>query len=215
MKSQRGSANLLKFNADREGRNIPLIRGELDNIRRLKLEFKTPGRLFEYLGAKTGIHRTTLNRNINYKQLIMDFYVKSGGSIEDISNKNPSIGLIEKQLIASQLESSNLRQEISQLESTNRHIKQIASTKSRSTNSSAEKDYIAFVDTAMALTAVLELMHDTIIINLQKKTIEDLAAPPSRRVIVGPERASAYIAWLEDNKKLLLEAFSNNKSEEN
>lgn len=213
MKSQRGSANLLKFNADREERNIPLIMNELDNIRHLKLEFKTPGRLVEYLSAKTGIHRTTISRNANYKQLILDFYVKSGGNIVDIKNKNPSVGLIETQLIASQLESSNLRQEISQLEATNRHIKQISSSKSRNTNSSAEKDYIAFVDTAMALTAVLELMQDTIIINLQKKTIEDLAAPPSRRIIVGPERASAYIAWLQDNNNLLLEAFNNDKSE--
>lgn len=213
MKSQRGSANLLKFNADREERNIPLIMNELDNIRHLKLKFKTPGRLVEYLSAKTGIHRTTISRNANYKQLILDFYVKSGGNIVDIKNKNPSVGLIETQLIASQLESSNLRQEISQLEATNRHIKQISSSKSRNTNSSAEKDYIAFVDTAMALTAVLELMQDTIIINLQKKTIEDLAAPPSRRIIVGPERASAYIAWLQDNNNLLLEAFNNDKSE--
>ena len=75
-------------------------------------------------------------------------------------------------------------------------------SESRKSGNSSDKAYLAFVDTAMALTAVLERLQETVKIGFTKRTIEDLAAPPSKRIIAGPERASPYVAWLSEQQQL-------------
>lgn len=204
MKSQRGAANLRQFNAEREERNIPRIQEELKKARRLKITFKSVGKLAEYISSQTGIHRTSLTRNLRYKMLLTDFFVTVGGGIEKISDADASPAILQAKLLASRLESSNLRQQVKRLEITASNSGTATLPMEKKNHVSSEADYIAFVDTAMALTALLERMQDTVIIDLEKKTIEDLAAPPSKRVIVGPERAAPYIAWLRKQQGLLL-----------
>lgn len=204
MKSQRGAANLRQFNAEREERNIPRIQDELKKARRLKITFKSVGKLAEYISSKTGIHRTSLTRNLRYKMLLTDFVVTVSGGIEKISDADASSAILQAKLLASRLESSDLRQQVKRLEVTASQSDTTTLPMEKKDQVSGEADYIAFVDTAMALTALLERMQDTVIIDLEKKTIEDLAAPPSKRVVVGPERAAPYIAWLRKQQGLLL-----------
>lgn len=203
MKSQRGAANLRQFNVEREERNIPRIQEELKKVRRLKIEFKSFGKLAEYISIQTGIHRTSLTRNHRYNLLLTNFFVTVGTSIDIISDAKATPAILQAKLLASRLESSNLRQQVKKLEITSNRGSDIQQLDNIS-RASNETDYIAFVDTAMALTALLERMQDTVIIDLEKKTIEDLAAPPSKRVIVGPERAAQYVAWLRKQQGLLL-----------
>jgi hypothetical protein len=47
----------------------------------------------------------------------------------------------------------------------------------------------------MALVAVLDRFQDILKLDPAKGTIEDLAAPPSRRIVVDNKRLSAFIDW--------------------
>lgn len=208
--SQRGANNIRQFNAERETRNIFRIREELKKIRRLKLEFKSLGKLADYLGSMTGIHRTTLVRNVQYKTLMVDYFAATKGYLESSPESTSSPAILQAKLLASRLDASNLRQQIRRLElyASNNNIDSEQLDKNQ--HVSTDQDYVAFVDTAMALTAVLERMQDTVVIDLRRRTIEDLAAPPSKKIIIGPERTTAYITWLREQQGLLLQFSENN-----
>nr|WP_294863879.1 hypothetical protein [uncultured Pseudogulbenkiania sp.] len=202
MKSPRGAANILRYNAERVDRYIPLIKGELKKCRRHKINFTSVGKLAQYIGDLTGIHRTTLTRNTQYKKLLIDHIVSQGGSITNVPDNEAPPEILRAKLLAARLESSNLREKVKRLEASFPNQGSLSALKQEREDALREDDYLAFVDTAMALTAVLERIQDTVLVDLTKKTIEDLAAPPSKRVIVGPERAAAYISWLSQQQGL-------------
>jgi len=203
-KSKRGAANIRQFNAEREERNIALIKDELKKARRLKLEFKSLGKLAEYVSATTRLHRTSLTRNTRYKGMLTDYLFYTGGALEKISDTQATPEILRAKLTAAKLESSNLRQRVKRLEATASTSIETHRPEAGPNRASPDEDYIAFVDTAMALTALLERMQDTVVVNMKERTIEDLAAPPSKRVIVGPERTTAYVTWLRKQQRLLL-----------
>lgn len=215
-KNQRGAANLHLFNSEREAQNIPRIQEELKKARRLKLEFKSLGKLANYISEMTSIHRTTLTRNLHYRVLLVDHLASVKGYLETIPDDKASPEVLQAKLLALRLETSNLRQYVKRLE--------LLSASSCGTPPRPEElnqtllsnqDYLAFIDTAMALTAVLERMKDTILINVNHRTIEDLAAPHSKRIIAGPERVTAYINWLRKEEEILLKFNENNKNNKN
>lgn len=201
-KSRRGAANLHGFNVEREARYIALIEEGLKKAGRLRLEFKTLGKLAQYLSDLTGIHRTSLTYNVKYKVMLVEYLAMTRGHLDITPDSKASAATLRAKLIALRLESSNLQQRIRSLEaSASSGPPLLVAQDGRS--DSMGPDYLAFVDTAMTLTAVLERFEDTVSIDMNKKSIEDLAAPPSRRVIVGPERASPYIRWLRERQGLL------------
>lgn len=209
MKSPRGAANIQRYNTERLERNLPLVKNELKKCRRHKLSFSSVGKLALYIDELTGIHRTTLIRNIQYKQLLIKYLANQDGPVANIPDRSAPPEVLNAKLLAARLELSNLREKVKRLEANKSGG---AALEQRGEITLSNADYIAFVDTAMALTAVLERIKDTVLVDLTKRTIEDLAAPPSRRVIVGSERATSYITWLAKQQGLFLQ-FMKSKSD--
>jgi hypothetical protein len=95
-------------------------------------------------------------------------------------------------LPAKELEAANLRQQVHRLKKCIERAGLPPQTEHSLTGNHGEKDYLKFIDTAMALSAVLARLHEIISLNLSNETIEVLAAPPSRRTIVGQKRLVAF-----------------------
>ncbi len=124
--------------------------------------------------------------------------------VANTPDESASADVLRAKLMAAKLEASNLQERVRRLEAYIARMGVQPVLGEKEPSSSGGDNYVAFADTAMALTAVLERMKDTVTVDLAKKTIEDLAAPPSKRVIVGPERTAAYVEWLRDQKVVLL-----------
>jgi len=196
-RSQRGAANIRKFNAERAQRNLPLVEEELRRCKRRKLGFDSIGKLAEYVGSATGIHRTTLLRNKTYKALLVEYLASRGGATAGIPDEESSAEVLRAKLMGMRLELSNVRDKCRRLEAFVTRLGSAPELEDKASDASGDDYYIQFVDTAMALAAVLERLGDTTMLNTVDKTIEDLAAPPSQRIIVGPERVTAFITWLQ------------------
>ncbi|MCA3081528.1 MAG: hypothetical protein ING69_02610 [Rhodocyclaceae bacterium] len=199
-KSARGAANLQCFNTERQQQNISRIQSQLKAVQRQRLEFKSLGRLAEYLSELTGIHRTTLARNDEYKLLLLNFLAKRPGYREAISESNATPEMLQAKLLGLKLENANFKKRVERLERAVQAASVPNAIEAEISDSRQGDFYLAFIDTAMALTAVLERIQDTVSVDMQKRTIEDLAAPPSRRLIVGPERTASYIRWLTEGQ---------------
>lgn len=209
MMSERGASNLRLFNSEREERYIPLIQEELKKSKKRKMQFKSIGNLAEYIASVTDIHRTTLTRNIKYKSLLVSHLAHQRGVYpSDSDGSSPEV--LHSRLLAAQLEISNLKAQIKRFKAL--IVKQETPTLPEygkcQDSAPNENDYLAFVDTAMVLTALIERLKDTITIDLDSKAIVDLAAKPKDRVISGHPRTEAYINWLKEHESLL-RGFSN------
>jgi hypothetical protein len=52
----------------------------------------------------------------------------------------------------------------------------------------------------MLVVNLMTRLDDVIAIDFADRTIVDLSARPSERVIAGPDRAAAFISWVEQNQ---------------
>lgn len=205
MKAERGASNLRRFNAEREERFIPLLQEELKKCKKRKMQFNSLGNLAEYLASLTNIHRTTLTRNPRYKSILAAHLASQSGVNFNTSDDEASPEILRARLLASRLEISNLQEQIRRIRA---HIERPQKYVESNEKISAEvetvnTDYMAFVDTAMALTAVLDRLKDSISIDLERQTIEDLAAKSSERIVAGPPRTAPYVKWLREHQSLL------------
>ena len=208
-KSLRGAANIKKFNDEREQQALALIKSELAKCKKHKMVFRSLGALAEYLGAITNIHRTTLMRNPRYKSLLAEYaWVQEPQRAAMLDEDEPP-EVLRARMLALKLENSNLQDKLKRLESYIQQKEEVPALSAPSEGalpvpSGDNADYLAFVDTAMALTALLERLKDSMVIDFERKSIVDLSARARQRVVVGPERATAYLEWLHQQKHLLL-----------
>ena len=197
-RSERGATNIRRYNTEREERFIPLIKENLKKCKLRKVQFESLGSLTEYISSVTDIHRTTLTRNPRYKVLLTAHIAAQRGACVPVS--------LETKLLTAQIEISNLQEKLRRLEVfiAKSGNKPSLDAPKQTSDAAGAQDYLAFTDTAMALAFVLERFKDTIKVDFSKKTIEDLSARPSQRIIAGPERASAYVDWLQEHRKVFL-----------
>jgi hypothetical protein len=202
MNRSRSEFNIQRFNAARDERNVQLIRIALSKFKKQALKATSIGRLAKHVSSLTGIHRTTLTRNRQYGLLLYDCFLTQRGIVASVADNEATEVVLRAKLIAARLESANLRQRI-------RHLEAIAIREeinpnlcAGSSGGSTNRDYyVAFVNTAVALTAVLRRLRETVTIDLSKRAIVDLAAPPTKQTIVGSDRVSEYVAWLKENDR--------------
>lgn len=196
MSHLRGAENLRQFNAAREARNLTLIKGALSKVLRSKLPFSSMAKLAKQVSLLTDVHRSTLFRNPAYKALLADTFTRQRGAVRVISPDTQDASILRAKLMAAELEISNLREQL------RKSVRSLAPSDSERRPMSSDEvravdaDYRNFADTALALTAVLERLQDTISLDLSNKTIEDLAAAPSKRTIVGMPRLGPFLKWI-------------------
>lgn len=196
MASKRGAENLLKFNASREEKNFALVEHELQLCRKRKLQFKSPGLLAAYISDRTNIHRTTILRNAKYKALIAVYMRSQPGAALIVDDNSDDSWILKAKLAITQAEVGTLRQDIKHLKS------QLPKETSESpVKVEYDKSGVDFANLCVLLSLVLS-RADTFAVNIQKRTLVDLASRPSESLIGGPERVSAFIAWMDQNASL-------------
>ncbi|MDP2030560.1 MAG: hypothetical protein Q8K12_13055 [Thiobacillus sp.] len=206
MRSERGASNINKYNAEREQQYLFLIHEALKKCKKGKMQFKSLGNLAEHIDSVTDIDRTTLTRNPRYRLLLVEHLAGQKGAYGAVSDEDAAPERLRARLLATHLEISNLKAEVKRLTACVKRAEELPALADSSSPNIQEsnKDYVAFVDTAMALAAVLNRLKATVTIDLKNKTIEDLAAKPSLRVIIGPDRTGPFIDWLREHQSFLL-----------
>ena len=196
MASERGAANIRKFNGEREQKNLALVEHELQLCRKRKLQFKSAGLLAAYLSDRTDIHRTTLTRNAKYRALIAVYMRSQPGAVQAVEDKTEDPWILKAKLAATQSEVGLLRQEVRRLTAQLPHETSVPPL-----SVGLDKSGVDFANLCVLLCCVLT-RAETFAVDVQKKTLTDLAARPSDSLIGGPERVSAFIKWMQQNAEL-------------
>lgn len=195
MGGRRGAANLERFNAARSARVVPLLEHELQLCRKRKLEFKSVGLLAAYVSDRLNVHRTTFLRNRKYRTMLLEFLSAQPGALSRLPDTTPDTSVLQAKLSCARLEASNLREEIKELKAQlNRHTP--------GPTSEAGKSDQDFGNLAMLLVNVLGRLADSMVVDYEHRTVIDLAAKPSDRIVASSERAGQFIAWLEQNQAI-------------
>ena len=184
MARERGAANIRKYNAEREEKNLALVEHELQHCKKRKLQFKSPGLLAAYLADRTDIHRTTLTRNAKYKVLLAMYMRSQPGAAAVVDDETDDPYVLKAKLASAQVEVGTLRQELKRLSA------QISRAATIPTTSDASRDDVEFANLSVLLSLVL-VRVGTFAVDFKGRTVVDLAARPSERLVGGASRAAA------------------------
>lgn len=195
MQSKRGAENIRKFNNEREENNFALIEHELKLCRKRKLQFASHGQLAGYLSDRTTIHRTTLIRNAKYKAKITVYMRSQPGAVSVVDDHTEDPWILKSKLANSQAEVGMLRNEVRRLSA------QVSQKLSEPRVDGQEDSSVEFANLCVLLCLVLS-RADTFAIDVKKKALIDFASRPSESIVGGPDRASAFIAWIDQNQDL-------------
>lgn len=195
MASERGAANIRKFNAEREQNNLALVEHELQVCRKRKLQFKTVGLLAAYLSDRTNVHRTTFLRNAKYKAILAVYMRSQPGAATTVGDDTDDPYILRAKLASTQAEVGTLRQEVKRLTA------QLSRTTTEHPTSGATRNEVEFANLCVLLSLVL-VRSETFAIDKQTKTLVDLAARPSERLVGSTDRTAGFVAWLEQNASL-------------
>ena len=195
MGRERGAANIKEFNAKREERNLAFVEHELQLCRKRKLQFKSAGLLAAYLSDRSNVHRTTFLRNAKYKVLLAAYIRSQPGAAAVVADHTEDPYILKAKLASTQLEVGTLRQE----------VKRLSAQLSRATNADSvpgkSTDGVDFANLCTLLSQVL-VRAEVFAVDTKARTLVDLAARPSERVVGGPSRAAEFVAWMERNAAL-------------
>lgn len=197
MGARRGAANIEAFNDEREKRVLPLVVLELSRCKKDRLIFKSPGHLAAYLSRTIDVHRTTLTRNLKYRTLLLSHISSQPGAAGIVTNAGSNSEVLKAQLASTQLEAGNLRSELRRTTTRINH-----SLKSMSTGSRTDETGADVGNLSMLLCLVLSRLSDTMKIDFNSRSILDLAARPSDRLVAGADRAASFVSWIERNGDL-------------
>lgn len=194
MSSERGAANIRKFNAEREAKNTALVEYELRLCQKRRLKFSSISQLAAHLSDRTNVHRTSLIRNPKYKALIALYVKLQPGAATVVADQTDDVDVLRAKFFSAQAEIGILRHEIKRLAAQRRHVDNGAK--------SLEHGSTTDVANLCMLLALVLIRTRTFAVEVQKRSIIDLAARPSDAVVAGPERTAAFISWMGQNSEL-------------
>ncbi len=195
MARERGAGNLRKYNAEREEKNLVLVEYELQLCKKRKLQFKSPGLLAAHLSDRTHIHRTTLTRNTKYRVLLTMYMRSQPGAAAVVADETDDQYLLRAKLASTQAEVGTLRQDLKRLSA------QISRLATAPSTAGAIRDDVEFANICILLSLVIA-RAETFAVDFKGRTVVDLAARPSERLVGSADRAAAFVAWLEQNASL-------------
>jgi hypothetical protein len=196
MGAKGGAGNLRCFNEKRSAHLMPLLTHELQLCRKRKLEFKSVGLLAAYLADRLKVHRTTFLRNLNYRAILLEHLSLQPGVVSRAPDTTMDPAVLQAKLAAARLEVSNLRQELKGASA------RLARFEDPLSSPAASRSELDFANLAMLVVNLIARVDEYIAIDFDKRAVVDLSAKPSLRVIAGPDRAAAFISWVEQNQSL-------------
>ena len=199
----KGTDNFSKYRDERLNTKLDLIAFQLEKQRRRKIQYPDFGSLVSHVSEKTGILRTTLNRNPDYKSALLHYLATQPGASNNVRDDDATPELLKAKLFDARLEIRNQKNQIGIL--SNRLVKlgedandNVGAIIVKNQN---EPDwYLAFSDTAMLLKLLIDRLNmhgETIQIDIDKKQMIDLSASSRDRVIAGSERARWFIDYYQ------------------
>lgn len=197
MPSDRGAANLTRFNAQRSAHMIPLLTHELRLCSKRKQEFKSVGLLAAFLSDRMKVHRTTLLRNAKYKGMLLNHLAGQPGVVSRTPDSTSDPAILQAKLAAVKLAASNLGKELALCKA---QIERLA-TGSRA-NPACDAGDVSYADLAMVMINLLHRFPDFLQLDRKRLELVDLSAKPSARIIAGKERIGQFVRWLEMNQAL-------------
>jgi hypothetical protein len=202
--ARKGQNNFKKIQRTRVTEGKLLISHTLNCIKR-GVVFRDINALIVYVADRTKMHRTTIARNSEYVQLILNHFASQSGAVDLISDSQADAATLRAKLLACQTKVTNVEMENLRLKRAlglDRTASDIVTEKGP--NETSEQDEhltsdVSFANTAMALLILLERLNEKelgVALDLSKKQIIDLAEVGARRVIVGALRTKWFFEWL-------------------
>lgn len=197
MGTDRGAANLARYNEARSAPVVPKLQHELRLTRKRKLEFQSIGLLAAYLEDRVKVHRTTLTRNVTYKGMLLIHLAGQPGAVSRTPDSTRDPAILQAKLAAAKLEASNKGTRLS-------HADALLERVHRGLVSSDVRhgSDVAFANLAMVMVNMLHRFPDFVQLDRQKRELHDLSAKPSEQLIAGKERMSEFVEWVEVNQAL-------------
>lgn len=200
---KKGTDNFSKFRKIRSNNKLSLISFQLNKQMRRRIQYLDLGSLVAYISEKTGIHRTTLNRNSVYKSTLLNYLATQPGASNKVLDEDATLELLKAKLFDARLE---IRNQTNQLSIMSKHLAKIQDGANNGLslvnvkNKNEENWYLAFSDTAMLLKTLIDRLNkdgETIHIDKENKQLIDLSAPSKYRVIASSERAKWFIEYYQ------------------
>ena len=220
MTSKRGAKNLLSFNEGRQEKNVELIRSAILECRERKISFDSLTMFEGYIHKVTGIYRSNLRRNPTYARMLQDYLDECSTSTvltldeahSFYTDNNAPPAILRGWLLELRLENSNLKERLKkeQVVREKEKLKLVDALDSKRDDAADSDYYNHFVDTAMALAAVLSRHPDILQLDLKTRSMIDDSARPSDKLVVGPTRLKHFTSWLEKNQEFLIKFISPN-----
>lgn len=196
MASERGAANIRKFNSEREEKNLGLVKTALQLCKKRKLQFRSAGLLAAYLSDFTSIHRTTLARNAKYRALLAAYLRSQPGAAVIVDDETNDPYVLKAKLAAAQAEVGSLRQEMKRLTA------QLSRPSAVMQHASGTGKNEVDVSNLCVLLCLVLVRAETFAVDLKSRILVDLAARPSERLVGGSERVGVFVAWMDQNASL-------------
>ncbi len=198
----KGTDNFRAFRAAQLSISIELLRSELEKARRRKMPYPDKRTLVSDMAERTKIHRTTLIRNPIYHRLLLEFLSGQAGASTFVADKDSPPELLRAKLIDSQMELGKLK---AQLAACDRAASAKLVLPATETPLISESDaHIAYVDTVMAMRAVLDRINadgEVFEVDIDRIEIRDLSAAPGRQVVISGRRLRPFIDALRRLKE--------------
>ena len=189
---RKGTDNFAAFRELKSKSSQRLVVDTLERLRKRKLRYPSISTLVADIAEKTGIHRTTLMRNPEYKRLILTFLASQPGASASVSDDDASPELLRAKLFDTRLEAKNLRSRIAVLEL---QVQKLTITDAAPLPDEAGAQ-VAFANTVALLKLVLERINkdfEVMKVDFDKGEIRDLAASSGRQLVADGPRARSFI----------------------
>lgn len=206
MGAHKGQNNFKELQRARIANRKLLITHTLNSIKK-GLAFRDVNSLIVYVGDRTKIHRTTIVRNSEYLQLILNYFASQSGAVDLISDNQANVPTLRAKLLA-------CRTKVTNVEIENHRLKKALGLGWTGANSVANEkgnerlqgenltSDMSLANTAMALLLLIERLNEKelgVTLDLRRKQIVDVAEVGARRVIAGPPRTKWFFEWLSLN----------------
>jgi hypothetical protein len=157
-----------------------------------------------YVAEKVRLYPTTLERNSNYRNLLLDHLAKAPGTLLGQHSEVNSSSQRRAQEICQELERANLKAEIQRLKRfIERRSAEHPNEEEQKVSTRTEIQDVnyqrAFEDTATVLARLLEhlsLNELGIVLDLDCSEIRNLAEIGERGLIAGPPRTKPFFDWM-------------------
>ncbi|BDT58117.1 hypothetical protein MasN3_16110 [Massilia varians] len=200
----KGTDNFKSFRTKKSEANLQALKDALSKARKRKRVYSSLSEIIAEMQDLTGLHRTTLSRNPLYQNLLRAYLVAQPGAAARLPVLDAPPEVLRAKLIDMEMEIERLNREKNINGPTQPRAANERQLESGKPTSDHTDWYVAFANTAATLLALIDALNKeaTLIkVDVQAGEILDKSEPDGRQLIVGGERARAFIQYYRKFKE--------------